>query len=159
MSTYEVGTVAVATVRGVEDIQVVRLVGSLWYSAVVVGGEGGHFHDNSQVTDIRPLKVVPEGHIVLDPEDERVEAFLANKWWAGTVHSIAVLIREQVAPPRIPEPDWGVIVRAADGDSRGRLRWQRKRTDASLWCSEAGHQRLWDELRDPTIVSHDGGES
>ena len=149
-TTYEVGTIAMATVRGVEDIRVVRLMGSMWRSAIVIGG---HVHDSDEVTDVRRLAV-------LDPDDERIKAFLAAKWISGTMtYSLADLIREQLAPPRIPEPDWGVIVRAACDDPCGRLRWQRHRTSMSNWCSEAGHVLHWDDLRDPTIVSHDGGES
>jgi len=108
MSTYEPGTVAVATVRGVPNVRIWRTPFSNWVSERRVGDDTAHV--DHRVTDVRPL-------VVLDPDDmdtlDRLVT-LFHESWSGCEGSrgigLAGALRNLEKPPRIPEPGlWGVV--------------------------------------------------
>lgn len=115
-ATYEPGTVAVATVRGVSGVRVVRGDGH-W--AVAADTDDYIMDYRGLVTDVRPL-------VVLDPEDrEQVERFCValdrhsgfeNRW-----HEVRSALIELTRPPKPPEPTGlGAVVEDAEG-----VRWVR----------------------------------
>lgn len=167
MSTYEPGTVAVATVRGVPNVRVFRIRDHheivRWVTADNLNGWLGH-HD-SDVTDVRPL-------VVLDLDSnvnaERVWLFIEEiKGWirsgavenqtGGTAELDAITdaIRAALPPPRIPEPGWGeqVIAHIA-GFEANRERWVAvKDGPCQWWHSESGRRYAWSDLVDPERAS------
>lgn len=124
MSTnYEPGTVAVATVRGVENVRVMKTVNdAVWCTPKVVqdGGFGGFYHDEgTHVTDVRPL-------VVLDldaPEVEKLR-YALTRWaeWTSFVPEQKAITRlldqieAQTKPPKPEEPTGlGAVVRDREG--------------------------------------------
>ncbi len=130
MTGYEPGTVAVATVRGVKDVRVMRRdrgdeLGD-WASRAAVAAWLAH--DDCDVTDVRPL-------VVLDNEFDRTlvkhlrTAFAQNPALT-TLDWLAHQIESQTRPPKPPEPTGlGAVVNDTQGD-----RWVR--------CRRAGHEGL-----------------
>lgn len=119
MSTYELGTVAVATVRGVPNVRVIRRATG-WASAVEIDGRRMFHPDRiAAVTDIRPL-------VVLDPEDtERVQRLVRAFWDAQRVDDgdgsdlayMAEALRSLNHPPKPAEPKGlGAVVEDASGE-------------------------------------------
>ena len=150
MTTYEPGTVAVATVRGVEGVRVMRDAGGGWWSPRLIGGGWKHLNEN--VTDIRPLAVI-------DPEDreqvERLADALRGVEWCeidrDSTDALQVALCEYAAPTpeRIPEPGiWGVV--EARSEAYLRTEWVRRPDD--LWHTTGERRREWDELIDPVLV-------
>jgi hypothetical protein len=149
MSEYPVGTVAMATVRGVEGVRIfLDGAGAGWTSAILVDGQC--WHRVAQVTDIRPL-------IVLDPEDERVKEFLdlsIMPFFPPRAAPFAALIREQIAPPRIEEPGpWGVV---EAGPSQRRTQWVHYwgAGDRARWRNLSSGQETstWEDIIEPTLI-------
>lgn len=149
MSEYAPGTVAVATVRGVEGVRVMRVDESSpapWRSSVAVEYCCGH--SDSEVTDVRPLVVLdlaesPFGTAtrhVLRSSDTPVKDSLIGQW-------IADQIEAQTKPPRIPEPGlWGVV--EATAKSGVRKEWVRT---AHGWSS-GYFVHPWGTLIDPVLI-------
>lgn len=160
-SEYKPGTVAVATVRGVENVRVMRAMREWWLSATTVGGHQSHCDES--VTDIRP-------QVLLDLDDysgEQAVNYLRNlaresrdfAGNSGRVGKLALLIADQIEaqtnPKRIPEPGlWGVVV--ADWDSRSdrgipRAEWIH--VMGGQWQSAISAVRApWVDLIDPVLV-------
>ncbi|WP_330473787.1 hypothetical protein [Terrabacter sp. C0L_2] len=164
MSTYEPGTVAVATVRGVPNVRV-------FYRETHGEGDWAYSPDPARgleyscdsvhlgvVTDIRPLVVLDLGpgsipaeravkllRTVTYPEAEfpRLRNWLADQ------------IEAQATPPRIPEPGlWGVV--EASWDSKHpttipRAEWMRTKGNEWRSCISNVAAR-WDDLVDPVLV-------
>ena len=169
MSTYEPGTVAVATVRGVPNVRVVAHYGTSeprlrWFTnderAQGSAGDGWHMYD---VTDIRPL-------VVLDLEDPKftvaaLRDTLPEKARDHDRLNIEVLrlarqIEAQTKPPRIPEPGWGMRVVARvkgrdNDDYREFVHAYRSASIGTVWTDEVGFHASWSDLIDPSLVSDD----
>lgn len=155
MSTdYEPGTVAVATVGGVEGIRVSRYDGGwaqlddpdLFYS---------DRYSADMVTDIRPLVVLD-----LSPHPENVTRLLAqaieNDDDLIGLKPMLHQIEAQTKPRRIPEPGWGEKVKARAGDDPKPYEWLRYTTNPNVqcqWVSEFCSPRPWPDLIDPEAVS------
>ncbi len=141
MSGYEPGTVAVATVRGVKDVRVMRRdrgdeLGD-WASRAAVAAWLAH--DDCDVTDVRPL-------VVLDNEFDRTlvkhlrTAFAQNPALT-TLDWLAHQIESQTRPPKPPEPTGlGAVVKDREGhvwvrihESYGDLLW---RMEVPNTCAE-----------------------
>jgi hypothetical protein len=166
MTTYEPGTVAIATVQGVPNVKVVRVEGSLvnapWVTTEKLPGCGS-WHYESDVTDVRPL-------VVLDLDDPSLSgnygarvANLIDHLRDGTAIAkhLADQIEAQTRPPRIPEPGWGEKVRSRAGDDPKTYKWLRYTTNPNVqdqWVSEFCSPRPWSDLIDPVLV-REGVES
>jgi len=157
MSPYEPGTVAVATVRGVEGVRIFLAdprSADEWTSAGLV--DGTLWHKDKDVTDVRPL-------VVLDPDDVAADGFstvaslvtnLRRPPSGANFSWLADQIEAQTKPPRIPEPGlWGVV-EATFRDGRSRHGWAvRRLTDGDAdWQDGAGDYHQWDDLIDPILV-------
>jgi hypothetical protein len=145
MSTYEPGQVAVATVRGVPNVRVLRSGGdreAFWIAPTRTCGD--RYHADSDVTDIRPL-------VVLDLDDFAWAAKVLRHPMVkalGTRTRIAEQIEEQTKP-RIPEPGlWGVVsVERPDGLT------DYYTCGPGGWFSERGEHFNWESLPGtPTLV-------
>ena len=153
-ATYPVGTVAVATVRGVEDVRVVRVAGGStghWCSADLI--DTWHFHSDPVCTDVRPL-------VVLDLSDPafvvaalksaadggEVAAHGYQPWpGRGALRDLAYRIEEQTRPPKPAEPTGlGAVV------ERKGVRFVRN--PDGVWVSE-DDRLFWHELSAVTILS------
>ena len=157
MSTYEPGTVAVATVRGVPNLRVMRTTGTaggddIWLTVEHVGGWRTHIA--TDVTDIRPLVMLdlddPDAYgcsaVVHDPA-KIVSALRETNSVAA--HAIARQIEAQTKPPRIPEPGlWGVV-EAGSNAHPTRRKWVRY---GMGWRDLTGNPQQWSDLIDPTLV-------
>jgi hypothetical protein len=158
MSTYEPGTVAVATVRGVPNVRIWRTPFSNWVSERAILQETAHV--DRVVTDIRPLVVLD-----LDGYDgERAVTYLRNLARESRdvfdespsprgklANLIADQIEQQKKPPRIPEPGlWGVV-EAGVKEHDQRLRWVRL-GDNYRPDDRGEYDRLWCDLIDPTLI-------
>jgi hypothetical protein len=157
MSTYEPGTVAVATVRGVPNVRVIRDDRKeAWLSGATIDGFQWHL-ERTHVTDVRPL-------IVLDIKaanpDANPEVALANLLGAlnrGTIvcRGAARQIEQQTKPPRIPEPGlWGVVEAHPRTKGTRPVRFVRDSMSADEpWVAIAdGSGWDWDDLIDPVLV-------
>lgn len=163
MTTYEPGTVAVATVRGVPNVRVVRCGPEqpFWWTPQYVGDSDEsdsqwRMHDDRHVTDVHPLVVLDLGPDA-DHKWEWVRDILRNPAHSWT-NSVADQIEAQTKPPRIPEPGlWGVVEAVLRGDEK-RARLHYVRTDFRTWTCVGGARRSWSELIDPVLV-RDGIEA
>lgn len=149
------GTVAVATVRGVGGVRVMRYAepgGCVdWFASGVVEGSTGHRDEH--VTDVRPL-------VVLDLDGQDVPSLLRHLRGSPGCHFCAPMadqIEEQTRDPKPAEPTGlGAVVE----DSRGHW-WLRK--DAcragSSWFDADDHAiaQPWREV-DVTRVLSEGVE-
>ena len=129
-AAYESGTVAVATVRGLNGVRVFRCFGG-WTSEDSTPN-GFDFHADEYVTDVRPL-------VVLDPEGEgfHVAEMAADLRKRGQAW-LADQIEAQTKPPKPAEPTGlGAVVEDASGkrfvrydgdwpwlDGTANLQWQ-----------------------------------
>ena len=117
MSDYEPGTVAVATVRGVPDVRVMRREDH-WAS--VTHPYGVNVHSDDLVTDVRPLVVLDLGawlpeYVAMFPEWLRSKE--ADAPSGSLLCYLANEIEAQTRPPRIPEPTGlGAVVEMVNGD-------------------------------------------
>jgi len=130
MSIYEIGTMAVATIKG-ERVRVFRS-GRGWQ-----GPE--HWHSDSSVIDVRPL-------VVIDPEDfeqaERLARAFVAGWggcdggMAGAMHTA---LNTLIAPSKPAEPTGlGAVVEDAEGK-----RWVRGPEGVHPWVTDLQHSALW----------------
>ena len=152
MSDYKPGTVAIATVRGVEGVRIYR-ASAFWYDT-----DGGTIHHSRRdlIADVRPLVVLDLGEnpswFVLALK--RVEeASHGHRSAAGPIDrnrlmNLADQIEAQIKRPRIPEPgQWAVVEALIGGEvftfvNRG-----------SGWvCVDDGALWEWDRLIDPVLV-------
>ena len=174
-TTYEPGTVAVATVRGVPNVRVM-LLGASDYPEKWASGTPVHdarLHEERDVTDVRPL-------VVLDLVDVAPASFtppsaaeaslwlrrLADKWGgscaADVARAIADQIEAQTKPPKPAEPTGlGAVVEAEDGRKYVRTAktdfpW----VDAANPGENAYHWTEWGGLPTPPVrVISEGVES
>jgi hypothetical protein len=144
---YEPGTVAKATVLGVEGVRVAR------YDAgwVRLDDPDIFYSDkdcDDMVTDVCPL-------VVLDftPSPAHLPQLLRllrDNFWPD----LAGQIEAQTKPPRIPEPGlWGVVEAATNFPTR---RWVHH--EEERWISDTGAILRWEDLRDPVLI-REGVES
>jgi len=116
---YAPGTVAVATVRGVEGVRVVR--SAEWSLTGWIAFPGGYYGD-SAVTDVRPLVVLDAGlGGSWSPSGLRLAARKARDSYidnaAILLGRLADAIEAQTKPPKPPEPQGlGAVVETADGE-------------------------------------------
>ena len=125
MSEYAPGTVAVATVRGVEGVLIVRTARRdefAWYDTT----ERHRWLKEDDLTDVRPL-------VVLDPlawwpnETDRRRVISNLREWGALF--IADAIEAQTRPPKPAEPQGlGAVVEDAEGS-----RWVRCDADETPW--------------------------
>ena len=153
-TTYEPGTVAVATVRGVPNVRVFRLPKVhdfhvyRWQSAVPIG-ESVSWKDED-VTDVRPLVALdlddPSEHAAVLREFAPADSLACLSWLADQIEA-------QTKPSRIPEPGlWGVV-EAKYGDTPVRT-FVRERDGWSSLTNpgRAGVMCDWDRLVDPVLI-------
>lgn len=150
---YPPGTVATATVRGVEGARVFRVSADVWYSAEETRGHRNHYDSDGVVTDVRPL-------VVLDLDDPRVVwAYLcsaaAESALSVRVRNTCKVIADQIEAqtrPAIPEPQgrYAVVV-DADGEEwvRWSDEWWMRYTDGD----EGWAHREWSELAPVRVLS------
>lgn len=162
MSDWKPGTVAKATVRGVPDVTVFRVVQIhpdhvyLWAVAAKIA-ETTHFRDED-ITDVRPL-------VVLDLDESQGKDWLPG-WLRSNISKVeqgcvspspigkdmawlADQIEAQTKPPRIPEPGpWGVVEAGTSKVPMVR-RWVRYGTG---WRDAFGGHEEWDNLLEPVLV-------
>lgn len=141
-----------ATVRDVPDQTVIRvseMIGKWWISAASI--EGGRWHDDSQVTDARPLTLIDIGDN--SPLVVRALTFAAKDPTNGDARvifrNLADQIEAQHAPPRIPEPGlWGVVEAnlAHSGERFPFIHYEHG------WGARASHICHWSELKDPVLI-------
>lgn len=144
MTSYPAGTVAVATVRGVEGVRVMRN-DVQWSSSRPIAGYVSHL--DTDVTDVRPLVVLDlqdmPMHVSIAVHALREERTLTGAW-------IADQIEEQMKPPRMDQPAWGEKVTACTGVSPIRRDFVRSYVDTELrWVDRRGMYFAWDDLIDP----------
>lgn len=170
---YEPGTVAVATVRGVKGVRVMRTThGSLssygWVSDAIAGGT--RHHPLHRVTDVRPL-------VVLDldgsPEPATLLRFIGrmladgrsgyereSQWLAG----LAEQIETQTKPARPAEPTGlGAVVRGLGGRKFVRVCSRHPGDDGYDWRADGAlgsdsSNRAWRDI-DAVEVLHEGHQS
>jgi hypothetical protein len=154
MSTYEPGQVAVATVRGVPKVRVIRDGHKdAWLSGAIIDGFQWHL-ERTQVTDIRPLVVLDlDEHLSAGGFDwPAIVGVLRAPGDSGryTREAIADQIEQQTKPPRIPEPGlWGVVEASVGPD--GRYKFVRF-NDSSWMCTADSSTYPWAGLIDPVLV-------
>ena len=158
MSTdYEPGTVAVATVRGVEGVRVIRAASFGHGYWIAPEWEADKICEDSVVTGVRPL-------VVLD-----LDAHLTKHWSSKQslicslkghgYHGLAAIFEQaQTKPRRISEPGlWGVVeATRIDPMSTGETcegKWFRTESKILPWTHESGSFTAdWDDLIDPTLI-------
>ena len=144
MSTYEPGTVAVATVYGVRGVRVMRgakdqTVPLVWTSSVAI--KGAWWFAESDVTDVRPL-------IVLDLDAEWADnaATLIKHLRIDNYPNLADQIEAQTKPPKPAEPTGLGAVVETDGGVRF------VRLPDGIWTSEDESQP-WDNVNAVKVLS------
>lgn len=157
MTDYKPGTVAKATVRGQEDVLVMRDDADNWLSGECF--RGGHVHGDLVVTDVRPLVLLDleKAGSHLHPNEMARGGVVTMLLDTGSrvARNIADQIEAQTKPPRIPEPGlWGVVEAWTDGIPI--RRWVHHEEDR--WVCDTGERRNWEALSDPTLV-REGVES
>jgi hypothetical protein len=155
VNDYAPGTVAIATVRGVKGVKVVRVASSLvnapWVTVERLDGSGA-WHYDSDVTDIKPLVVLDLGY----HPDQYVHALRWVEHQSGQGYPfipspanerndacwIADQIEAQTRPPRIPEPNGlGAVVANANGH-----KFVRVADVADGWAHGRQWQRIGGEI-------------
>lgn len=156
MSDYEPGTVAVATVRSVEGVRVVRVPRRdelVWMQIT----ERYAWHESADVTDVRPLVVLdlPQpGELGITPYGTVMCLRQAAKA-IGAKHldDIADQIEAQTRPPKPDEPTGlGAVVKDRNDD-----RWVRAGNDwtpgKDPWRGVDGeHIGWWSKYADIDVV-------
>jgi hypothetical protein len=157
MSEYEPGTVAVATVRGRENVRVFCDDWDSWRHADIIGFR----HTRSAfVTDIRPLVVLDlanNAHAAAALRDTLPAADSDRDAQDWLVAQIADAIEAQTGAPRIPEPgQYGVVKARWDNTIHGE---RHTSIDGEFihigpsWRSvRDGYAVGWYELIDPTLI-------
>lgn len=175
MNEYPVGFVGMATVRGVKDVRVMQVDG-VWLS--VERAKGTWWHNDADVTDVRPLAVIdPQDSpaemgralseaadrtlVVLDLYNPATVEDVSRVLRDGGYGNLVVQIEEQTRPPRIPEPGkWGVVEASTEGGPR-RVFGHAPEHDEEHWVDDHVSWFSWDDLIDPVLVREgiEGGES
>ena len=156
MSEYKPGTVAKATVRGQEDVLVVRTHGGAWVAPITV--DGWTFHGDSDVTDVRPLVLLDleKAGSHLHPNEMARGGVVTMLLDTGSrvARNIADQIEAQTKPPRIPEPGlWGVV------EDHNGYRWVRhSNAEGARWHNLSTGWTEWSAIEFPTLV-REGVES
>ena len=171
MTTYEPGTVAVATVRGVPNVRVMRSGGCDgwgWVTADKV--ETWRVHEDRLVYDIRPLVVldtsVPNSGRAIGVWVRECAEYLRGNGQTAKARVLAGLadqIEAQTKPPRIPEPGlWGVVQAtvAYEGSTYDARFVNHDGANAAhkSWHDAGGKWWNWSELIDPVLI-REGVES
>lgn len=142
---WPVGTVAVATVRGIGGVRVMRCsaYSDLPWVSAHRSPERDFRHGDRHVTDVRPL-------IVLDLGGIDVAELLDDLRGGAAALDVADQIEAQTKPPRMAEPGlWGVVSASVRG--RGSEGFDFIHSHG-VWLGERGGQFTWDELIDPQPV-------
>ena len=144
MSTYERGTVAVATVRGVPNVRIAFAdADDTRYQWFVISGDAADWVPNDAITDINPLVVIHNGDWPSLIRLLRESGF----------DSLPDQIEAQTKPPRIPEPGlWGVVEAGCDGLGRRTWLHVNENPAGNDWASTDGWHRVWADLENPTLV-------
>jgi hypothetical protein len=156
VSTYEPGTVAVATVCGVPNVRVMRIAptaGTVWVSTHRAA-DGAIRHFEGDVTEVRPI-------VVLDLDDPaamvrmlRTAVRTRGPKLSAAINDLADEIETQIRMPRIPEPGlWGVV-NAHTLSLPVKTKWVRMVTGVSSqqWLNGEAEWVDWDELINPRLV-------
>ncbi|MGZ4516407.1 MAG: hypothetical protein ACXVXN_00570 [Mycobacteriaceae bacterium] len=163
MSTYEPGTVAVATVRGVKGVRVFRRFspdsGICDWAYNPDPARGLNYSCDADagnvVTDIRPLVVLdldqanPWG--IPEVKLSNLLEQLRGEGATGVCRAVADQIEAQTKPPRIPEPGLYGVVKAHFGSVAGRP-WIFARAECGWVCLDDGSCREWSDLIDPVLI-------
>ena len=147
MSTYERGTVAVATVRGVPNVRIAFAdADDTRYQWFVISGDAADWVPNDAITDINPLVVIHNGDWPSLIRLLRESGF----------DSLPDQIEAQTKPPRIPEPGlWGVVEAGHEHLGTGRSEFVRVNLEGDFqWVDRTSEAdwSTWDRLEDPTLV-------
>ena len=134
MSTYEPGKLYLYERHG-------ETVTGLW---------NGRYLISSAYTNLPKEVTNPRLAVVLDPEDEEVQAFATGHGKVGHVGccAVAAKIRAQITPPEPPmeEPtEWGSVVQTDEG--RAVLATNKRET--RLWILEDRGWVAWKSLKNP----------
>jgi hypothetical protein len=151
MSDYTPGTVAIATVRGVKGVKVLRGVDGNWSVSSSLNGQ--YWHGGETVTDIRPL-------VVLDPDSDLMRRFMKFGHQGCSVsRDLREEIAAQIKSPRIPEPGlYGVVsarlTEECQAENRkGPLAGDFIHSANGLWQNvNTGFGVTWLELDNPVLV-------
>lgn len=142
MSTYEPGTVAVATVRGLPNVRVMRVAHTGWVSSPET--KGPFVHLESEVTDVRPL-------VVLDLNDEE-RALLRRVVTTDYTFRLGTLqaVKAQTKPAKPPEPQGlGAVVEDAAGNQ-----WVRAaRKSGNSWHKPIGTWSRYEHIDAVRVLS------
>ena len=161
-ATFEPGTVAVATVRGVPNVRVVLTSGTMqagnyWVSVEYV--EGCRMHAAENVTDVRPLVVLDldqvSAHLHPNELARGVVPAMLRDTESIAARKIAEQIEAQTKPPRIPEPGpWGVVQASVEthGDQRGRFVRDGDDPSGHWECIDWPGTYGWTHLVDPVEI-------
>lgn len=161
-----------ATVRGVDDVYLLELGYKPYGYVSTKEVEGSLFHQERHVTNLRHVRVVKEGQIVLDLAIEERKEFadwldigspteLATVPGARIAVKVAEQIEAQTKPERMTEPKgFGAAVEASvkepwpDVPQPLEIHWlvQVKRDGETLWQSDHGFHYSWDDLKDPKPI-------
>ncbi len=156
MNAYEPGTVAVATVRGVEGVRVMRAMRIKTENITVFGWRSAEavrnnvLHSDNRVIDVRPL-------IVLDLDDPAQTVAVLRYWQQsghGKLADLADAIEAQATPPVPPTPEptgRGAYVTDAQGV-------EFRRDCNGDWAADWIYQsaRPWADLAQPVTVHYAG---
>ena len=134
-AAYEPGTVAVATIRGMPNVRVMRVAGELssaeWASAV---GTPHRLHEDWSVTDIHPLVVLDLPERVVPALVEYLRGVGDQKIAGDWLDLIADQIEAQTKPPKPAEPTGlGAVVEDAAGKRWTRVEPAANATSRNPW--------------------------
>lgn len=152
-TTYPIGTVATATIRG-KSCRAMKAKNGWTVDRPI---SNSHWWADVDVTDIRPLVVLD-----LTTEQRGVAVYMlrevADEYCTEDAsilaRFIAAQIEKQTKPPRIPEPGFDGAVQASDKCDIDRVRWVRAWADEDTvrpWTN-GGRHAAWDELIDPVLI-------
>ena len=147
MSEYKPGTVAVATVRGVPNVRIVRGDGH-WAIAANTDDFIMDRHSDGLVADVRPLVVLDLDEFDRAEAAECVRGHRADD--CRVVERIADQIEAQTRPPKPPEPQGlGAVVEDAEGE-----RWVRLDSDMYPWFAQGSRDfSAWDHIAAVRVLS------
>ena len=145
---YEPGTVAVATVRGVPNVRVMR-TDTAWVS------QDCYHYKTADLADVRPL-------VVLDPEDHKQVAQLLNKLQdmsysahaCGAFSCLAEALRSLARPPKPPEPTGdGAVVEDRMGHRWVRIAGPEPDRESKPWRHRGHTARTWEHVNAVRVLS------
>ena len=153
--TYEPGDLAM--VRDVErpalDIEMVRIPEG-WRAL-----DTGVWYAERRITVLHRLEAVPADAIVLEKDDEDVEAFITGRGRpVGEPRPSALVadkIRAQITPPETPMKEPTELLERVTDDAGNWVRWSisTRTFEPWAWCDSLGidtrQTRRWSDLKNP----------